>query len=151
MASSLIAGSVSIILILISGYIIATGILVISESGVTTQAEMSSVYESIQQTVIAIDNYTWNDPVLRVDVSNKGSTSFRLSDTGFEIYVGSSTTNRTTRYLKTEFEMNAISDVVNKGFWDPYETVRITKSLGYTPNWFKVVTPNGVTASTVIT
>lgn len=150
MASSLITGAISLLLIIIAGYVVATGILMIAESTINTQSEMNFVYESIQQTIIGIWEDSSEGTVLDVKIVNNGSTTFNLNDENFEIYVGNKLTNITTRYSTSAFTITPINDIVNKGFWDPYEVITIYTDLGYTPNWFKIVTPNGVSASTII-
>jgi len=151
MASSLISGAVSLILILIAGYIIATGILTIAETTIYTQSEMALIHESIQQTDISMADPSpvYNgDDTLTFYISNNGTTSFKVTDTGFDFYVTDGA--ETTRYSKADLDTITISvpdEIINIGFWDPSEILRVTIPLAGSPDMVKIVTPNGVSAS----
>lgn len=153
MASSLVAGAVSIILILIAGYVIGSGILAIGETTVLVQTEVAQNQEQLLQTSIAIDAYYDASNVLWVNVTNTGSTSFSPKDfSKMDIFVYDAT-NKISRYGNssfTPFAINATTDVINQGMWDPSEVLEMKKNLADIPKWVKFVTPNGVSASTNI-
>lgn len=151
MTSSLITGAVSLLLIIIAGYIIATGILTVAETTIGTQIEMSTVFETIQQTKISVNEYFWSDTDnnLSLYFENEGSVSFKRLDSGYDLYISNSSTNITTRYTLSD-TVRIINDITNKGFWDPSEVLEVNITLDYTPNWAKFVTSNGVSASTNI-
>ena len=152
MTSSLITGAVSLLLIIIAGYIIATGILTVAETTIGTQIEMSTVFETIQQTKISVYEYLWSDTDNKLSLyfENDGSVSFKRLDSGYDLYISNSSTNITTRYTLSDITVRIINDITNKGFWDPSEVLEVNITLDYTPNWAKFVTSNGVSASTNI-
>ena len=61
MASSLISGTVALILILVTGYVIASGILVIAQTTINAQTLMTGVHEDIKETQISIPYYERKD------------------------------------------------------------------------------------------
>jgi len=150
MASSLISGAVAIILILITGYVISTGLLVVSETVVITQTEMSSIQENIRQTVISLNSSTVTQSGtydMEIQIANNGSVSFGGSDYSkmdLFIYDGSTMEKYS---ISTSYSLK--NDLMNKGIWDPSEIIVITKTgLGNKPLWAKVALPNGVAIST---
>ena len=50
MASSLIAGAVSLLLIIIAGYVIASGLLMVAETTILAQIDVTAAKEHILQT-----------------------------------------------------------------------------------------------------
>jgi len=158
-ASSLITGAAALLLILIGGYVIATGILMIAESTMNSQIQMSTIQDSIHNSQAHIDSstvgYDGSSWWLVVDLNNTGSTTFGESDfSRFDMYVYQSidtkTLNRYTRTGSPSFSYELLHDTVNHGMWDPSETLELQINLtdNIIPNWTKVATPNGITAST---
>lgn len=149
MASSLITGAVSLLLILIAGYVIATGILTIAETTMYAQSDVTYNQELIRQTDISMDSL-WDSPTLSLNIYNNGSTSFSAKDfLNMEIFTFDAT-NKTKRYTEdncAKFEVSTASDIVNKGMWDPSEVLLVNISLAHTPQWVKFVTSNGVSTS----
>jgi hypothetical protein len=152
MASSLITGAVSLLLIIIAGYIIATGILTIAETTIIAQTEMSAIYANIEQTRISVSNYIWSDSDKRLSLyfQNDGAVSFKRLDSGIDLFIGDSSDNKTIRYSLSDVTTRIPNDVTNKGFWDPSEILEINITLPYTPNWAKFIASNGIGASTNI-
>lgn len=158
MVSSLITGSIALILLLTGGYVIASGILNIAESTMNSQAEMSSIQDLIHQSQIHIDSTTvgyntkwW----LVVDLNNTGSTTYTGTDfSRLDMYVyqdtGTKTLSRYTKASSPGFSPVLLNDKINKNMWDPSETLelRINLTDDRIPNWTKIATPNGITAST---
>jgi len=150
MASSLIAGAVSIILILIAGYVIGSGILAIGETTVLVQTEMTQNQEQLLQTSIAIDAY-WDTTQLWVNVTNTGSTSFSPDDLDKTDIFTFDSVNKLRRFERSNcssFVINASSDIINQGMWDPSEIINLKIITATEPEWVKFVTSNGVSAST---
>jgi len=157
-ASSLITGAAALLLILIGGYVVATGILMIAESTMNSQIEMSAIQDSLHQSKIHIDSTIVGYSAkwwLVVDLNNTGSTTYRGSDLSrFDMYVfqdiGTKTLSRYTSASSPHFTYDLLNDKVNKNMWDPSETLelRINLTDDRIPNWTKVVTSNGITAST---
>jgi hypothetical protein len=152
MASSLIAGAVSLLLIIVAGYVIATGILMVAETTVYTQMDVSYNQELIKQTDISMD-YSWDSGTLSLNVFNNGSTSFTSKDfLNMDLFTYDSV-NKTRRYSKANcdpFNVTTASDIINKGMWDPSEVLLVNISLTQKPTWAKFVTPNGVTATLTV-
>ncbi|MDD1729527.1 MAG: hypothetical protein LUQ50_10715 [Methanospirillum sp.] len=160
MVSSLITGAATLLLILIGGYVIATGILTIAETTMNSQIEMSAIQDSLHQsqfvidsTVVGYDNSNW---WLVVDLNNTGSTTYGGSDySHMDLFVYQDAVSESkilTRYsYKTttpSFQYYLPNDKVNRNMWDPSETLEIRLNNSVIPNWTKFVTSNGVTAST---
>lgn len=149
MASSLISGAVVLLLILIAGYVIAGGILTISETVVITQTEMTQTQENIRQTALNISSTNWSDPVLTLFILNTGSTSIKKSDMGMDLFL-CNPSNVTTRYPSNVLTKTIVNDITNKEIWDPSEILKVEYNPGYPPTWARFVTPYGVSASTNI-
>ncbi|HWQ68060.1 MAG TPA: hypothetical protein VN372_14475 [Methanospirillum sp.] len=159
MASSLIAGSIVILMILIGGYVIAAGILTIAESTMNSQIEMSGIEDKTRQssmeidtTQVGIDGTKW---FLIMNLINSGSTTYGGTDfSKMDLFIYDSVTipKNTTRYTTTttpHYDYSILDDLTNRNMWDPSETlqVRINYTDSVIPNWTKFVAPNGISAS----
>ncbi len=153
MASSLITGAVSLLLILTAGYIIATGILTIAETTMYAQSDVSYNQELMRQTIISMDSL-WDDAngQISMDIYNNGSTSFSAKDfQNMEIFTFD-TTDKILRFTIDdddceEFGVVNEYDIINKGMWDPSEILRVNISRAHAPIWVKFVTSNGISTS----
>lgn len=153
MASSLIAGAVSLLLIIIAGYVIATGILMVAETTVYTQMDVSYNQEFIRQTDISMDA-SWDSGTLSINVYNDGSTSFTTKDyekMDLFIYPDGGVMERyPVSGLSPSIPDKDIDqvhgDVLNLGMWDPAEVLTISFSIAE-PDRVIFVMPNGVTAT----
>jgi hypothetical protein len=149
MASSLISGAIILLLIIIAGYVVASGILTIGETMVLTQTEMTLNQENILQTSIGTPSPDWSSPTLTLEILNTGSTSFKISDSGFDLFLYDSS-NTVTRYPSEDLTITIKVDNFNKEMWDQSETLVVKYDPGYDPKKAIFVTPNGVCASTII-
>lgn len=144
MVSSLITSAIGLIMILVAGYVIATGIIVTSETVMGAQKEMNSIQSDILNTGITITNTLNSTTWLTLEIENTGNTV--ISDiSAIDIYILEGTTmNRYTNNTVVPYPA-----IINPGFWDPGETLSITTTLitGPFPKWAKVTTPNGISAS----
>lgn len=150
MASSLITGAVSLLLILIAGYVIATGILTIAETTIYTQTDVTYNQELIKQTAVSVDPL-WDSEEKRLSLTlfNNGSTSFSTKDfLKMDVFTYDAV-NKMQRYTYSdcEFIVNPTMDIINKGMWDPSEVLVVNISLAQTPEWVKFVTSNGITTA----
>lgn len=156
MASSLIAGAVSLLLIIIAGYVIATGILMVAETSVYTQMDVSFNQELIKQTDISMDS-SWDSGTLSINVYNDGSTSFTSKDyekMDLFIYPDGGVMGE---YLVSDLSPSipdkgtdpVHGDVLNLGMWDPAEVLTISFDIAK-PDRVIFVTPNGVTATSSV-
>lgn len=159
MASSLISGAVSLLLILIAGYVIATGILTISETLIYTQTDVSFNQENIAQTDISLDS-SYSDTTLSMIVYNNGSTSFTSKDLeNMELFVyhEGSGISHYTKGMCSRFDISTDAgkeyrDIINIGIWDPSEALEISiNGIASKPDRVKFITSNGVTASSSVT
>jgi hypothetical protein len=147
MASSIISGAISIMLILLTGYVIASGILSISQSMLETQTDVSALDEQILHSNIQIINYSTNSKDLSLEVKNTGETSYSVNDLNkIDLYllIGSIQKLVPTHKLKSE------TDLVNKEMWDPGEILYVNYTYISTPVWARIVTSNGITSSIIL-
>lgn len=144
MASSLISGAVALLLILTGGYVIAGGILTIAETTMVTQSDMTVTQEKIRQTDLAIISGNWSSSTVTLKILNTGTISFDKDNSGFDLFLCND--QNVTERVEI-FSRSIDDDITNKGFWDPSETLVISKDPGYTPTWAKISTPNGVSSS----
>jgi len=159
-ASSLLTGAAALLLILVGGYVIATGLLTIAESTMDTQIEMGVIQDSLRQSQMRIDSSTVGNSGsswwLVVDLNNTGATTFGGTDfSRMDLFVYQDMGTKTlTRYTSStgspKFTYVLRNDIVNRNMWDPSETLEIQLNLtdNIIPNWTKVVASNGITAST---
>ncbi len=158
MASSLIPGAIIILLILISGYIIAGGILSITEMGISGQTEMKNINQKILHSDIDIlyAHYPYSDSnLLVICASNNGTTSY--SDADFDktdLYIGYTYGKSEMTRLplnSNTITIDRINDRLNQGFWDKDELINITVTGSpVSPDYVKIVTPTGAIASSFI-
>lgn len=149
MASSLITGAVAVLLILIAGYVIVTGILSISETVYYTQSEMTGLHQKYLNTKLTV-LYTESDATsFLIGIANNGSTSFGGADYGkMDLFIGFDDNSVTHEILTSSLKDTIINDRVNRKIWDESEIINLTRTgLSSRPVWVKFVTPNGVTAS----
>ncbi len=159
MVSSLVTGAVALVLLLTGGYVIAAGILTIAETTMNSQIEMGNIQDGIRQSLIKIDLATVgsggaSNYWLVLDLNNTGSTTYTTGDLSrTDLYVFDKSTNTLNRYTSSisetpHFSYIVPNDLMNKNMWDPSETLEIRLNTSINPSWTKVVTPNGITAST---
>ncbi|PWR72794.1 hypothetical protein [Methanospirillum lacunae] len=158
MVSSLVTGAVALVLILTGGYVIAAGILTIAESTMNSQIEMGNIQDGIRQSLFRIDSTTkgpdGSDYWLVVDLNNTGSITYTPSDVArTDLYVYDKGSNTLRRYTSNtlvtpHFSYVIPNDLMNKDMWDPSETLEIRINGSINPDWTKISTPNGITAST---
>jgi flagellar protein FlaF len=138
-----VSGSAVIIFI---GAVVAAGIA--APTFVGSVDELASAHsEQIDQgtetlnTDIAIQNATYDSSAgtLNVTVENTGSTSLSVNDTSFLVDGEINTTAELTT------EIGGTTDVA---VWVPAETLEIRTDTNSAPGRVKIVTENGVTATT---
>ena len=158
MVSSLITGAVALLLILVGGYVVAGGLMTIAESTMNTQIEMGAIQDSVRQSSISISSTATGENTgnwwLIIDLNNTGSTTFGGADySRMDLFVYQGISTKTlARYSSVtgspKFTYSLKNDLINRNMWDPSETLEIKINNTVIPNWTKVVTPNGITAST---
>lgn len=150
MPSSLITGAVAVLLILITGYVVVGGIITISETTFNTQAEMIGLSQKFLKTNINILYSEKGSNSFLIGVANNGSTSFGGADYGkMDLFIGYVDNTMDHETLTSSLGNDIINDRTNRKMWDESEIVNISRSgLAKDPAWVKIVTPNGIAAST---
>ncbi|OQA58402.1 MAG: hypothetical protein BWY45_01231 [Euryarchaeota archaeon ADurb.Bin294] len=146
MASSLITGAVSLLLIIIAGYVIATGILMVAETTVMTQIDVTAANEQLLQSSIQITSSEYEDPELTLIIKNTGN--FVYGNNSFDkmdLYIFTSTGMK--KYGNDNFSYVFLNDTINKKMWDPSENISVNISGIGAPLWVKFVTSNGAFSS----
>ena len=158
MSSSLIAGAVSLLLIIISGYVIATGILTIAESTIYTQSDITYNQEQMRLTSVTINSSWDGDSVpkkLYINAFNNGSTSFTKKDfekmdlftyPGNDGKMNKTSVNSCNPHIPDNTTDPVHGDIINIGMWDPAEVLKMEVPMGTKPDRVIFVTPNGITA-----
>lgn len=146
MASSLIAGAVSLLLIIIAGYVIATGILMVAETTVMTQIDVTAANEQLLKSSIQITSGVYEDSELTIVIQNTGNFVYSPSDfKKMDLFI--LTNNGMEKYDGDSFSYLLLNDTVNKEMWDPDENVSVKIGCGFIPLWAKFVASNGVYSS----
>lgn len=146
MASSLIAGAVSLLLIIIAGYVIASGILMVAETTVMAQIDVTATNEQLLQSSIQITTGEYDDPELTLMIQNTGNFVYGINDFDkMDLFIFSSA--GMTKYDNDDFSYILLNDTVNKKMWDPNENISVSISDIGTPLWAKFVTSNAAFSS----
>jgi len=146
MASSLIAGAVSLMLILISGYVIVTGILTISDTMIYTLTDVSALQERTLHSNINITSHSEPLVAFEIQIENTGDTIYSAREMDkMDLYlcIGG---------IINKYDPNSktlTNDKINVNMWDPGEVLTVTYSSSDV-TWAKFVTSNGVSDSTYI-
>jgi archaellum component FlaF (FlaF/FlaG flagellin family) len=148
LASSLISGAVALLLILTGGYVIAGGIINIAESTMTAQADATVLLQKNLNSKITILYSEKTVDSFRIGVSNNGSTFYGVFDFGkMDVFIGYNDNSLERKSILTHYVF--VNDRINQNIWDESEIINVTYSaLSKEPVWVRLVTSNGVTAST---
>lgn len=145
-AASLVATAFGIILILITAYILAAGIIGLATSIAEAQKEMTALSIKASGTSLRIAGSMGNDP-LNLEIRNTGSQ--QIDYTSMDVYLKSgSDIPEYFQYSKRWTMVSIDPDQVYPGAWDPDEYITIsinTGGMNYT--WVQVTTPVGVSDS----
>jgi flagellar protein FlaF len=149
-AASLVATAFGVIIILITAYILAAGIIGLAISVAEAQKEMNVMTIKASGTSINITGYSGYDP-LSLEIRNTGSEQIDYSHIDVFLKDGDKIPDYYKRDLSgaTGWQLITITpDSVYPSAWDPGETLAISVNTGgknYT--WVKVTTPVGVSTS----
>jgi hypothetical protein len=148
MASSLISGAVALVLILTGGYVIAGGIINIAESTMTAQSDATILLQKNLNSKISILYSEKTINSFLIGVSNNGSTYYGGSDFAkMDVFIGFDDDSVARESILTHYVL--VNDRVNQNMWDESEIINVSYTgLLSEPVWVKIVTSNGVTAST---
>jgi hypothetical protein len=151
MTPSLISGAICALLILIAGYVLYSGIFLLSESTMMAQKDASIINEQINHGNITFTgNYTGENWII-LDVVNNGKTTYgdnNIKKMDLFLYNGSSKIIRCSYVTPPAFSYNLVNDIVDKNMWDPGETMRIQVNLteipSITPDKWEFVTSDSI-------
>lgn len=150
-AASLVATAIGILLLIITGYLLAGGIISLTNTMISAEKDMTSISSNIAGTAIRITDSSGNSTV-SLTLSNTGSE--RISDYEYmDVYVqAGDSVPEYYRYNPSGGRgwqvTGIVPDTVFPGDWDPGEELYITINADSGPyTWVQVTTPNGVSAS----
>lgn len=156
-AASLVATAFGVIIILITAYIIAAGILGLATSVAEAQKEVTAMSIKASGTAIEIMDYSGDNP-LYLNITNSGSEQIdythmdvylNVADAAPEYYGYQLSDGRGWKKSDSNIILKPINpDTVNPGVWDPGETLNITVTADSSSYiHVRVVTPVGVSYS----
>ncbi|KUG14222.1 hypothetical protein ASZ90_016140 [hydrocarbon metagenome] len=156
-AASLVATAFGIILILITAYILAAGIIGLATSVAEAQKEVTALSIKTSGTSIEMMDHSGNNP-LYLNITNTGSEQIdysnmdvylKVADAPPEYYRYKPDGSRGWKRSDSDIIQNSINpDNINPGAWDPGETLNITVTAdGSSYIHVLVVTPVGVSDS----
>ncbi len=158
-SASLIATAISLVLLIVTAYVVVGGILTAADIITMSQAERFSLQESRMGTSIDIFDITVSNETstLSMIVNNSGRekiSQFKYMD----IYIIQGTQPILIPYTtapgtnNTWYVTEITPDLVHPSELDPGEsvTMKVKYAVGIAPVWIKVTTPNGVYDSAYI-
>jgi len=150
-AASLVATAIGVLLLILTGYFLAAGMITLNETMVTTSKEMTARNSRMMGTSIRIYEGSGENPLF-VSLNNTGSEVIRdyafmdvylqYSDNPTEYYPYNPDGGRGWRMV------GIIPDTINPHAWDPGETLLIQVTTDGGPHtWVKVATSTGASSS----
>jgi flagellar protein FlaF len=150
-AASLVATAIGILLLIVTGYLLAGGIISLTNTMISAEKDMTSLSTRIVGTSIRITESSGNSTV-SLTLNNTGSE--RISRYEYmDVYVqAGDTVPEYYRYNPSGGRgwliVGIVPDTVFPGAWDPGEEMFIVLTGDGGPyTWVQVTTPNGVSAS----
>jgi archaeal flagellar protein FlaF len=154
-AASLVATAIGILLLIVTGYILAAGMITLSETMLSAEKEMTSISTTITGSSIHITGSSGINPI-NLTVYNTGSVGIKdfehmeiylQNGDNAPVYYGYSPNAGTGYWTKLMID----PDTIYPNTWDPGETMTILVTTDGTPySWVKVTTPTGVSASSYL-
>jgi flagellar protein FlaF len=144
--ASIIATALGIILLIVTAYVLVSGVLVTSETVVAAQKDMTAIQVEMLGTSLEITEATNNN----ITVTNTGSEPIRDLDK-MDVYMRFSENEAWNLYRTTSTGWSV--DIYKNEDWTPYSskifnpgnTIKLSHSIG-SPYEVKIVTPNGISA-----
>ncbi|HON82419.1 MAG TPA: hypothetical protein PLN56_10205 [Methanoregulaceae archaeon] len=150
-AASLVATAIGILLLIITGYLLAGGLISLTGTMISAEKDMTALNSRIAGTSILITGTSGNT-TLSITLSNIGNE--RISDYEFmDVYVqAGDSVPEFYRYNPSGGRgwriIEIVPDTVYPGAWDPGEEMHIWVTADTGPySWVQVTTPNGISAS----
>ena len=151
-AATLVATAFGIILIIVTAYVLAGGTLLTSEVVMNAQKDMTNLQTQMLGTSITVLSNTTDGSYFYIQVLNDGREPIRdyehidiflyFSSTGWSRYTYQNTTPPLADHWAKEGIISP--DTIYPNQWDPGETLNISVAYAGTPDYFKIVTANGV-------
>jgi len=150
-AASLVVTAIGVLLLIITGYLLAGGVISLTETMVSAEKDMTAQNVKTSGTSIRITGTSGNS-TLSLILDNTGTE--RISDyDAMEVYVMAGEAMPELYHYNPSggrgWRISGISpDSVFPGSWDPGESLSITVITDGGPySWVQVTTPNGISAS----
>lgn len=149
-AATLVATAFGIIIIIITAYVLAGGTLLTSEVVINAQKDMTDLQVKMLGTSMKVLSNTTDGSFFYIQVLNDGRETIRDFEHLDVFFFASGNWSRfsyqnTTPPGGSHWAKESISpDVVYPNQWDPGETLNMSVSYGGTPDYYKIVTANGV-------
>jgi hypothetical protein len=153
-AASLVATAIGVLLLILTGYLLAAGMITLNETMVTAGKEMTVRNTRIMGTSIHIHEGSGENPLF-VSLNNTGSEVIR-DYAGMDVYL--QYIDNMTEYYPYNPDggrgwsrVSIVPDTINPASWDPGETLLIQVTTDGGPHtWVKVTTSNGASSSAYI-
>lgn len=149
-AATLVATAFGIIIIIITAYVLAGGTLLTSEVAMNAQKDMTDLQVKMLGTSMKVLSNTTDGSFFYIQILNDGREPIRDFEHVDVFLFASGSWSRfsyqnTTPPMGSHWANVSISpDVVYPNQWDPGETLNMSVSSSATPDYFKIVTANGV-------
>lgn len=150
-AASLVVTAIGILLLIITGYLLAGGVISLTETMVAAEKDMTAISVRTSGTSIRIAEASGNSTI-SLTLNNTGTE--RISDyDAMEVYAMAGESMPELYFYNPSggrgWRISGISpDSVFPGSWDPGESMDVTVTTEGGPyTWVQVTTPNGISAS----
>lgn len=144
--ANLIGAVVGIFLLLLVTYLLVGATLITAETVMAAQRDMTEVHSTILSTSISIESSTATNETLYLNVKNDGNTI--IDPIKMDVIIAP---DLTPQFRTSWVNAGITPDGINPGLFDPGEYLNMTVDItGHNPTWVKVVTPNGIYASTYL-
>lgn len=141
MASSLLSGAICVLLILIAGYVIFSGILILTETTIMAQKDADLKREQVDHSNITITRIYPGENWVILSIVNDGSSVYSQNDIKkMELFLYNHSSgiyklyNYTYASIPDHFSYSLDNDHVNKNMWDPGENMNVTINLSEVPS-----------------
>jgi flagellar protein FlaF len=150
-AATLVATAFGIIIIIVTAYVLAGGTLLTSEVVINAQKDMTDLQVKMLGTSITVQSNSTDGSYFYIQVLNDGREPIRdfehidvfiYASGGWSRYTYQNTTPPFANHWAQQGLISPHSVYPNQ--WDPGESLNMSVSYGSTPDYFKIVTANGV-------
>lgn len=150
-AASLVATAIGVLILILTGYLLAAGMISLTETMVIAEKEVTARNTKIMGTAVHIHEGSGENPLF-VAINNTGTEEIRdyaymdvylqYSDNCTEYYPYNPAGGRGWRWV------SIVPDTINPHSWDPGETLMIQVNTDGGPHtWVKIITSTGASSS----